>query len=147
MCRPHVRVVPFSKLFEGNETRGRHTSFEPRSLRLIRLPARMKKQLAVLALGALAIGCRDSHASASKVETKETPRQTKITIVYGSEKKTWLEAELATFAKTNPDVLVDAKAMGSGEAVTAIKSGSLKAHVFSPASSAYLELLDGKPLD
>lgn len=72
---------------------------------------------------------------------------TKITLVYGSEKKTWIEGELAELATTNPGFVVEAKAMGSGEAVAAIKSGSLSAHVFSPASSAYLEMLDGKPLD
>lgn len=111
----------------------------------------MKKQLAVLALGALAIGCRDSHASSkaqAKTETNDTkPTTTTITIVYGSEKRTWLESELAELAKTDPGFVVEAKAMGSGEAVNAIKSGALKAHVFSPASSAYLEMLDGKPLD
>lgn len=107
----------------------------------------MKKQLAVLALGALAIGCRDSHASSSSKTAEPKETSTKITIVYGSEKKTWLEGELAAFAQTDPGVVVEAKAMGSGEAVSAIKSGALKAHVFSPASSAYLEMLDGKPLD
>lgn len=53
-------------------------------------------------------------------------------------------SEVGEFPRANPSIAVDAKAMGSGEGGTAIESGSVKAHVFSPASSAYLALLDGK---
>jgi len=73
-----------------------------------------------------------------------------ITIAYGSEKKTWLDGEIARFGRTSPEtashrrIVIDARPMGSGEAVQAIKSKTLTAHVFSPASSAYLEMLDGK---
>src|SRR6476620_1914946 len=109
MCRPHVRGVPFSKTNGQGTTRQRHTHFERRSRRLIRLSARMKKQLALLAFGAFAIGCRDSHASSSspaaKADANEGPAATKITVVYGSEKKTWLERELTEFGRANPDVV------------------------------------------
>ncbi len=73
-----------------------------------------------------------------------------ITIAYGSEKKTWLDGEIARFTGTRPatsshrSIRIDARPMGSGEAVQAIKSKTLAAHVFSPASSAYLEMLDDK---
>jgi Ca-activated chloride channel family protein len=73
-----------------------------------------------------------------------------ITIVYGSEKKTWMEEQIKAFAATSPKtasgkaITVDAKAMGSGEAMTAIDTGATKATVFSPASSAYLSLLNDK---
>lgn len=101
----------------------------------------MKKHLAILALAALGIGCRDSRASSST--TTSAPAKTKLVFVYGSEKKTWIDGELAELSRTHPEFTVDARPMGSGEAVTAIANGTLKANVFSPASSAYLELLDG----
>lgn len=72
-----------------------------------------------------------------------------LVVAYGSEKKTWLEEQIQRFHATNPTtkagnpIVVKASAMGSGEAVTAIVSGQLKAHVFSPASSAYIPLLNG----
>ena len=39
-------------------------------------------------------------------------------------------------------VRIDARAMGSGEAVQSILSGELKPHVFSPASGTYVTLLN-----
>ncbi len=78
------------------------------------------------------------------------PKPVTITIVYGSEKKTWLEEQIKAFAATSPKtasgapVMVDAKAMGSGEAMTSIDDGTVKATVFSPASTAYVSLLNDK---
>lgn len=71
-----------------------------------------------------------------------------LTVVYGSEKKTWLEEQAKKFEasgarlKSGRPIRVDARAMGSGEAVAAITSGELKPHVFSPASGVYLPLLN-----
>ncbi len=71
-----------------------------------------------------------------------------LSISYGSEKKTWLEAELVRFNESAPRLkngrLVRAvgKAMGSGEGVAAILDGTGQPHVFSPASGAYLSLLN-----
>ncbi len=71
-----------------------------------------------------------------------------LTILYGSEKKTWLEQQLAAFNAAGPvtargrPILASGKAMGSGEAMAAILDGTERPHVFSPASSAYLTLLD-----
>ncbi len=106
----------------------------------------MKKHLAILAVAALGIGCRDSRASSSSSSgsgPNRTDGKTVLTLVYGSEKRAWIDREIEELARAHPEFVVDAKPMGSGEAVQAIRSGSLKANVFSPASSAYLELLDG----
>jgi Ca-activated chloride channel family protein len=71
-----------------------------------------------------------------------------LTIVYGSEKKTWLEEQAKSFETTKPKVAsgkvikIDARAMGSGEALQAILGGEVKPHVFSPASGAYISLLN-----
>src|SRR5689334_12658731 len=57
-----------------------------------------------------------------------------VTIAYGSEKKTWLEDQAKKFqasgAKTTSGrpIVIDAKAMGSGEALQAVASGALKPH-------------------
>jgi Ca-activated chloride channel homolog len=71
-----------------------------------------------------------------------------LRLAYGSEKKTWLEEQLRAFAGTSPrtaagrPITVEATAGGSGEALQAIVAGTARPHVFSPASSAYLALLD-----
>jgi Ca-activated chloride channel family protein len=71
-----------------------------------------------------------------------------LRVVYGSEKKTWLEEQVKAFTASGPTtasgrpIRVEAKAMGSGESVQAIARGELQPHVYSPASSAYLPLLD-----
>jgi Ca-activated chloride channel family protein len=71
-----------------------------------------------------------------------------LVVAYGSEKKTWLEDQVKRFqassAKTKSGKLIQIKtlAMGSGEAVQSIVAGEIKPHVFSPASSAYIPLLN-----
>ena len=71
-----------------------------------------------------------------------------LRIAYGSEKKTWLEEQIKAFLATSPKtadrkpIRVVATAMGSGEAVTGILGGQLKPHVFSPASGAYVTVLN-----
>jgi Ca-activated chloride channel homolog len=70
-----------------------------------------------------------------------------VTIVYGSEKKTWLEQQIGSFNASNAKLAdgaiihVSGKAMGSGEAMAAIVAGD-KPAIFSPASSAYIALLN-----
>jgi len=72
----------------------------------------------------------------------------KLVIAYGSEKKTWLEEQARAFVESGATtgsgrpIHIDPHGMGSGEAVQAIVSGRLEPHVFSPASSAYIGLLD-----
>lgn len=67
-----------------------------------------------------------------------------IQIVYGSEKKEWLEPLVQQFNdaknKTNAGkvIVVQATAMGSIESVNGIMDGTLQPTVWSPASSVYL---------
>jgi Ca-activated chloride channel family protein len=69
-------------------------------------------------------------------------------MTYGSEKKTWLEEQLKLFAAADSRttaghrINVEARAMGSGEAQQAVLSGSFLPTVFSPASGAYVSLLN-----
>jgi Ca-activated chloride channel family protein len=71
-----------------------------------------------------------------------------LTIVYGSEKKTWFEEQAKAFAASGAKstsgrtIRIDPKAMGSGEALKAITDGTVKAHAFSPASSVYISMLN-----
>ena len=72
-----------------------------------------------------------------------------VAIAYGSEKKTWFEEQARAFensgAKTKDGrpIRIKADAMGSGEAMQGIAAGTLKPHVFSPAASVYVSLLNG----
>lgn len=92
-------------------------------------------------------------SSSPAVATTPAPDKTaakplELVIAYGSEKKTWFEEAAKAFEATSPKtadgrpIKVVAKAMGSGEAMTAITNGTVKAHVFSPASQAYVALLN-----
>jgi Ca-activated chloride channel family protein len=78
------------------------------------------------------------------------PGAVKVLVAYGSEKKTWLEEQIALFngsgAKlpSGEPVVVVGKAMGSGEAVEEILAGRLRATVFSPASAVYVSLLNDR---
>jgi Ca-activated chloride channel family protein len=96
--------------------------------------------LAVLAAGA---ACKRT-GDAAQVDASSVG----VTVAYGSEKKTWLEEQAKAFAasgaktKAGKPIRLDLKALGSGEAVQGILAGSLKPAVFSPASSAYITLLN-----
>jgi Ca-activated chloride channel homolog len=71
-----------------------------------------------------------------------------LSILYGSEKKTWLEESIAAYnrerpaSKTGRAIRVTGKPAGSGEAMTAILDGTERPTVFSPASGAYVTLLN-----
>jgi Ca-activated chloride channel homolog len=105
-----------------------------------------------LAVVAALIGCgskktNNDDPAGSKVETPTGPSVT-VHFAYSSEKKAWLDQVLPRFAATHPKtasgkaIIIDAKSFGSGEASAAILDGSFKANVYSPASTAYLALLD-----
>ena len=87
-------------------------------------------------------------AATTPAPDKTAAKPLELVIAYGSEKKTWFEAAAKAFEATSPKtadgrpIKVVAKAMGSGEAMTAITNGTVKAHVFSPASQAYVALLN-----
>jgi Ca-activated chloride channel family protein len=105
---------------------------------------------------ALAAGCKQDAksgsggagaAGAAEVTAGPAAAPVELSIVYGSEKKTWLEEQIKAFnasggAVGGRSVHVTGKAMGSGEAMTAILGGAEKPAVFSPASGAYVSLLN-----
>lgn len=77
------------------------------------------------------------------------PRETvTVTIDYGSEKKTWMEEMIQAYEAAEPTlpsgerIDIVGNALGSGDAMEGILDGSRKPEVFSPASSAYLSLLE-----
>jgi Ca-activated chloride channel homolog len=123
------------------------------------LAGRVSLLLAAMVATVPAAGCKKKEEvsppppaptpAASKAATP-TPEPGTVTLIvaYGSEKKTWLEEAITAFHATNPrtpaghPIRIDARSMGSGEAAAAILDGSLKPHVFSPASTAYLALLN-----
>lgn len=101
-----------------------------------------------------ACGSKSDDPAQSKPQGSAKPQAgppkptVEVSILYGSEKKTWLAEQIDAFnasgAKTKggAPIHVTGKAVGSGEAVTAILGGSEKPVVFSPASGAYITLLD-----
>ncbi|WP_394827157.1 substrate-binding domain-containing protein [Pendulispora albinea] len=102
-------------------------------------PSADKPPGATSAAGSATAGAANSGAAGREVE---------VFLIYGSEKKTWLEESIKAFEpqkKTTASgrpITIRAKAMGSGESVQAIVNGTDKPHVFSPASSAYIALLN-----
>jgi len=88
------------------------------------------------------------RAQSSRGATERISAPLVLIIAYGSEKKTWLEEQSRKFEAGQPrlrsgrPIRVDARAMGSGEALQSIVAGDLKPHVFSPASNAYVSLLN-----
>jgi Ca-activated chloride channel family protein len=106
-----------------------------------------------LALGSVGCGKDASTAggergSASSGAPVATGKPIELSILYGSEKKTWLEEAIAAFnrerqaSKTGRAIRVTGKAIGSGEAMAAILDGTERPTVFSPASGAYVTLLN-----
>ena len=113
---------------------------------------------AALLLAVVALSCKKADES-KPVETKSDPGTNgtsaplpadalPLVIAYGSEKKTWLEESARAFeatgakTKSGKRIKIDGHALGSGEAQQAILDGSLKPHVYSPASGAYVTLLN-----
>jgi Ca-activated chloride channel family protein len=105
--------------------------------------------MAVALAGAMLASCKSSTTTetpASSAPAAAAPL--KLIVAYGSEKKTWLEEQARAFEasgaalKSGRRVQIDGRAMGSGEATQAILSGALRPHVFSPASSAYVAVLN-----
>lgn len=110
--------------------------------------------MAWVAAASLGLGCKQEArstggaadpAAATAGATDRPPVE--LSIVYGSEKKTWLEEQIKAFNATATPVggraiRVTGKAMGSGEAMAAILGGAEHPVVFSPASAAYVALFN-----
>lgn len=106
---------------------------------------RLAVVVAVVALGCggkKSEGPPDPGSGSTGPTAKAPPPAVEITILYGSEKKAWLEEQITAFNATGSGVHVTGKPTGSGEAMTAILDGTEKPTVFSPASGAYITLLD-----
>jgi Ca-activated chloride channel family protein len=110
-------------------------------------------RFAMLLLLSLLVACKREDSGKSmpgpdKSATASGAAAAEVLVAYGSEKKTWLEEQVKLFAATNPKtksgrpIRINAKAMGSGEAMQGILDGTVKAHVFSPASAVYVSLLN-----
>ena len=83
-----------------------------------------------------------SNQTHAEVGSAANAPAVEVSILYGSEKKTWLEEQIASFNTSQHAVHVTGKPLGSGEAMSGILSGAERPTVFSPASSAYIPLLD-----
>ncbi len=108
--------------------------------------------LVVVATAMTAVfGCKPAAAPSSAGAAKPAASPTAclaVSVAYGSEKKAWLEEQAKAFKETQPKtaagrcIAVELKPMGSGEVTQGILNGTLTPTVYSPASSAYLSLLN-----
>ena len=104
-------------------------------------------RFAIVGLVAAALGCKQEGGKPGGSEAPD-PKRVQLTILYGSEKKTWLDEQIQAFnasrtaAPGGRAIQVIGKPVGSGEAMTAILGGAEQPVVFSPASGAYVTLLN-----
>jgi Ca-activated chloride channel homolog len=115
--------------------------------------------LAVLACTLLGVGCvgrvevpGSSPRKPALPAARGVVNDTEVVLVfaYGSEKEPWIKEVTKTFNEagkktaSGKTIRVDAQPMGSGESVIDVLEGRLKAHLTSPASSAYIEIANGR---
>lgn len=98
-------------------------------------------------------GAKADPATAPALPPTTGATTAELTFVYSTEKKDWIEAAVAGFAKVEPGIKVTLVGKGSLEASAAILDGTLKPALFSPADSLIANLLsddwstkNGKPL-
>jgi Ca-activated chloride channel family protein len=105
----------------------------------------------VVLLAFVACSKNSSETGSSQTTTTATPPEqpgVTLRIAYSSEKKAWMDDAVPAFLATHPKlasgkpIKIEAKSYGSGEAAQAILDGTFKAHVYSPASTAYLTLIN-----
>ncbi|HEX8819097.1 MAG TPA: VWA domain-containing protein [Archangium sp.] len=111
----------------------------------------------MLKLSVLAVSC----ALLALTGCKPAPAPVTVRLVHGGEAEAWLEAQARTFeatgmrTKSNRPIRVEVTVMDASEAIPAVLGGSLKPHVFNPASSTDVSRLEqawragpgqGKPL-
>jgi Ca-activated chloride channel homolog len=110
----------------------------------------MRRSLGLL-LASLFFACKAESSNPTDNNTKKSDIPTGAVVVlldYGSEKKTWMEEMVTRYAATNPKtkggkpIYIKSTSMGSGEIMQGVLAGVRKPHVFSPASEAYLTLLN-----
>ncbi len=82
-------------------------------------------------------------AVASPAMGAPTPRAiTEISLAYSTEKKEWMEAAVAEFAKAHPEIKVTLTGKGSLDEAQAILDGKDKPVLWSPADSLVLAMFD-----
>jgi Ca-activated chloride channel homolog len=100
-------------------------------------------------LSSLALdGCRKEKPSRQESASRERAPEGSLELVfpYGSEKEKWIVDVTRDFNQRNVKtssgkrIFVRALPMGSGETIDNILSGSLRAHLASPASGAFIKL-------
>ena len=72
---------------------------------------------------------------------KGVDKVTTINVVYSTEKKDWIEAATADFAKAHPEIKVDLVGKGSIDAAQGILDGTIQPTVWSPADTMAMNLL------
>lgn len=84
---------------------------------------------------------RDPSASPSASSSAAGGNAVAISMLYSTEKREWVEAAAATFAKEHPEIAVKLVAKGSIEAAQAILDEREKPTIFSPADTLVMNLL------
>jgi len=83
----------------------------------------------------------DKPQGSAGTVTKPPDKGAEIQVVYSTEKKDWIEAVTAEFAKTNPGIKVTLVGKGSLDAAQGILDEQLKPTVWSPADTMVMNLL------
>jgi len=99
-------------------------------------------------------GCKPSSPPSVKQEgpSQPAPARNAIEVVftYGSEKEEWIKAATDAFHRQHPktasgkEIRIRPVPMGSGECIDTLLNGSVKAHLTSPASGAFIKLGNAK---
>jgi len=116
------------------------------SLHLRRLRLVATCLVVLLIAAALQSGCKRSNSSSSQAENAAPAGSLELVFSYGSEKEKWIKEVTDSFNRAGQKIasgqriFVRAIPMGSGESVDDILSGSIKAHITSPASAAFITL-------
>jgi hypothetical protein len=85
----------------------------------------------------------NQHKGASGPGAAKSGSGTEIEVLYSTEKKDWIEAATAAFAKEHPEITVKLSGKGSIEAAQGLMEGKDKPVLWSPADSMVLNLAAG----
>jgi len=99
-------------------------------------------------IGFVLAGCgsRPDPEPSSRESARAPSGSIELLFPYGSEKEKWIQDVTETFNRSRTKIasgkpiFVRPQSMGSGDAVTEILAGRLQAHIFSPASAAFIKL-------
>jgi len=99
--------------------------------------------VAALAIVFLAKGSKgsDPATGSAAVQPKTDKPAMSITVVYSTEKKEWIEAVAADYAKLHPEIKVELVGKGSIDAAQAILDGTLQPTIWSPADTMAMNLM------